>query len=66
MASASKRKKPAKRSPAKSRSASKSKPRAQRSAGTRATPKSDEGSNDLLVYSDIRRSLHGAILRNLR
>ena len=66
MASASKRKKPAKKSPAKSRSSSKAKPRAQRSARTRVTPKSDESSNDLLAYSDIRRSLHGAILRNLR
>jgi len=63
MASASKRKKPAKKSPASPRSSSKAKPRAQRSA--RVTSKSDERSNDL-VYSDIRRSLHGAILRNLR
>jgi hypothetical protein len=66
MASASKRKKTAKKSPAKARSSSKAKPRAQRSAGTRATQKSDEASNELLAYSDIRRSLHGAILRNLR
>jgi len=65
MASASKRKKPAKKSPARPRSSSKAKPRAQRSAGARVTSKSDEGSNDL-VYSDIRRSLHGAILRHLR
>jgi hypothetical protein len=65
MASASKRKKPAKKSPARPRSSSKAKPRAQRNASARLTPKSDEGSNDL-VYSDIRRSLHGAILRNLR
>jgi hypothetical protein len=66
MASANKRKKPAKKSSARTRSSSKAKPRAQRSAGNRTTPKSDESSNDLLAYSDIRRSLHGAILRNLR
>ena len=64
--SPSKRKKPAKKSTARPRSASKAKPRAQRSAGTRVTPKSDEAADDLLAYSDIRRSLHGAILRNLR
>ena len=62
MVSASKRKKPAKKSPARPRNSSKAKPQARRSAGA-ATSKSDESD---LVYSDIRRSLHGAILRNLR
>ena len=65
MARASKRKQPAKKkSAAKSRSPKAAK-RTARKPAKRAAAARDESSADL-VYSDIRRSMHGAILRSLR
>jgi hypothetical protein len=63
MANASKRKKPAKKRSAKPRSPARAK-RSQPRAARRASKPRDEDSS--LVYSDIRRSMHGAILRHLR
>ena len=64
MAPASKRKKPAKKkSPAKSRKPVKAK-RSQAKPAKRASSRT--ASADDLVYTDIRRSMHGAILRHLR
>jgi hypothetical protein len=63
MAPASRRKKPAKKSPAKPRKAVKAK-RPQAKPAKRATSRKE--SADELVYTDIRRSMHGAILRHLR
>lgn len=63
MAPVSKRKKPAKKSSAKPRKPAKAK-RSQ-GAAKRASSRTDESAGDL-VYSDIRRSMHGAILRHLR
>jgi hypothetical protein len=63
MAPASKRKKPAKKSPAKPRKPTKAK-RSPAKPVKRASSRSK--SADELVYTDIRRSMHGAILRHLR
>lgn len=64
MAPASKRKKPAKKSPAKPRKSAKAK-RSQAKPAKRASSRS-EPADAGLVYTDIRRSMHGAILRHLR
>jgi hypothetical protein len=61
----SKRKKPAKKAAARSGSPGKAAQRAARGAPKPAAARSGEAETDL-VYSDIRRSMHGAILRHLR
>ena len=60
-----KRKKPVKKPSAKPRSRGKATPRAARTSSKPAAARRDEAATDL-VYSDIRRSMHGAILRQLR
>ena len=64
MASASRKgKKPAKKSKAKPRKPAQAK-RSQAKPAKRASSRNE--SADELVYTDIRRSMHGAILRHLR
>ena len=57
--------KPVKKPSARTASPRKAAKPARRSAAKAATAGSDEAATDL-VYSDIRRSMHGAILRHLR
>lgn len=57
--------KSAKKTSARPRSQQKASKRAQRGPSRPAAARSDEAGTDL-VYSDIRRSMHGAILRHLR
>jgi len=64
MTASRKQTKPAKKSSARAATPRKAARPAQRSAAKPA-PRSDEKATDL-VYSDIRRSMHGAILRHLR
>jgi len=65
MASASrKNKKPAKKTKAKPRKPAQAKKRSQAKPAKRASSQNE--SSDALVYTDIRRSMHGAILRHLR